>query len=118
MKNYNFFRSGYRSRVFRLAVFVGVLLCAGSGGADTLIAHPAHRAARIQAVEEARAVFGEAESAGAEYKAPYEFAMAKEYLELAIREWKEGDRIGIREFSAKSIAFSNLAMEKSTGGAK
>lgn len=118
MGNYSFFRNGYRSRAFRSAIFLGILLCAGQGAADTLIAPPAPRAARIQAVEEARVAFVKATEQGAENGAPYEYAMAKEYLELATDELNEGDRIGIHEFSAKSIAYSNLAIEKSSGGAK
>jgi len=101
-----------------LAIVAGILLYTGPGIADTLIAPTAPRMARIQAVEEARAAFERATSVGAEYKAPYEYAMAKEYLELAQHELKEGDRIGIHEFSAKAVAYSNMAIEKTSGGAK
>jgi len=118
MGNYSFITNRYRSRIFRLAIVAGVLLYTGPGVAETLIAPSAPRAARIQAVEEARAAFERATASGAEYKAPYEYAMAQEYLELAQKELKEGDKIGIHEFSAKSVAYSNLAMEKTSGGAK
>lgn len=118
MGDYIFFRGRYRSRACRVAIVAGTLLCAGWGMADTAGTPPSPRAARIQAVEEARIAFERATSAGAENKAPYEYAMAREYLELAREELKEGDRIGIHEFTAKSVAFSNLAIEKASGGAK
>lgn len=118
MGDYIFIRNRYRSRVFRMAIGTWMLLFAGWGMADTVLSPSAPRAARIQAVEEARIAFELATSSGAEYKAPYEYAMAREYLELAREELNEGDRIGIHEFTAKSVAFSNLAIEKASGGAK
>lgn len=118
MGNYTFLRDGYRIRLFRSAFFVMVLLLAGPVYADTYLMPSAERATRILVVEEAGATFERATAAGAEYKAPYEYHMAREYLDLARQELKEGDKIGIHEFAARSEAFSNLALEKARGGAK
>jgi len=116
MGNYSFFRDRYRSRVFRVLIVAGAMLHAGWGIADTMGSPSPARAARIEAVEEAARVFDRATAAGAEYKAPYEYAMAREYLELSRQELKEGDVIGIHEFTAKSVAYSNRAIEISVGG--
>ena len=118
MGNYTFIGEGYRSRVFRSVFLGGVLLLAGPVYADTYLLPSAERATRIMAVEEARATFERATAAGGEFKAPYEYYMAREYLDLAKQEMKEGDKVGIHDFTAKSVAFSNLALEKAAGGAK
>lgn len=118
MGNYSIFRNHYRSRVFGVLIVAGGLLCAGWTAAGMMGTPSAARAARIKAVQEAAAVFERATVSGAEYKAPYEYAMAREYLELARQEVKEGDVIGIHEFTAKSEAYSNQAIEKSRGGGK
>jgi len=118
MGNYSFFRARYRSRVFRALIVAGAMAYAGWGIAEPLVDPGTPRAGRIQAVEEAAAAFERAVASGAEYKAPYEFAMAREYLELARQELKEGDVIGIHEFTAKSVAYSNRAIERTDGGEK
>lgn len=73
---------------------------------------------RKKAVEGARAAFEKATEAGAEYASPYEYYMAKEYLEMAQDELKEGDVIGVHRFAAKSEQFSALAIRNSSRGGK
>ncbi|GAB4373906.1 MAG: hypothetical protein Kow00128_23730 [Deltaproteobacteria bacterium] len=118
MEDYSIFRNRYRSRRFGALIIAGALLHAGWTIAGMMGTPSAARAARIEAVEEAAAAFDRATASGAEYRAPYEYAMAREYLELARQEVKEGDVIGIHEFTAKSVAYSNQAIEKSRGGGK
>jgi len=70
------------------------------------------------AVESALAAFERAKEAGAEHASPFEYYMAKEYLELAQDELKEGDVIGVHRFSSESEQYSALAIRKSSGGEK
>lgn len=71
---------------------------------------------RSKSLENARVAYEKAKEAGAEYASPYEFYMAEEYLELALEEFREGDRIGVYDFSAKSERFSAQAIRNSSGG--
>jgi hypothetical protein len=73
-------------------------------------------AARIHAVENARASLHEAKAAGCETAAPFEYYMAQEYLQLAEHELAGGDRDGVAEFAEKSKANSTKAIEMARGG--
>lgn len=106
----------YQKKYFCLGVVAAVLLSVTIGSAWADSAHEKARAARIQAVENARLAFEKARTLGAETAAPYEYYTAEEYLKLAKQELKEGDRIGVAIFAAESERYSFEASEKATGG--
>jgi hypothetical protein len=127
------FRFRYRIWFLTMAIGVGMMLpTVGTSHADSRLwdsllsgasSESGHRnrmgmEERKFSVESARDAFERAKEAGAESASPYEYYMAKEYLELAQDELKGGDRIGVHRFSSKSEQFSSLAIEKSSGGDK
>ena len=65
-----------------------------------------------KAVDDARAAFEKAGTAGAEWASPYEYHAAKEYLALAKEELDSGDTVGVAQFAAESERLSALAMQK------
>jgi len=75
-------------------------------------------AARIQAVESARATFLAAKAAGCETAAPFEYYMAQEYLQLAEHELAGGDKDGVAEFAEKSKDHSTAAIEMAKGATR
>jgi len=75
-------------------------------------AHEKARAARMEALENAKVAFEKAKTAGAEKAAPYEYYTAEEYLQLANEELNSGDKIGVAFFAAESEAYSFEALEK------
>ncbi len=113
-----------RSRTMRIlwiALLLGALGgCAGMEGTRQAMGTPNQRAmaARILAVENARASFQAAKTAGCEVAAPFEYFMAQEYLQLAERELAEGDRNHVVGFAEKSKAHSAKAIEIAKGGIK
>ncbi len=106
----------YHKRCFCLGVVVLVILSATIGTAWADSAREKARAARMQAVENAGVALEKARTLGAETAAPYEYYTAEEYLDLAKRELKEGDRIGVAIFAAESEKYSFEASEKAAGG--
>ncbi len=106
----------YQKRCFCLGVAAVAILSAAIGTSWADSAHEKARTARTQAVENARLALEKARTLGAETAAPYEYYTAEEYLDLAKRELKEGDRIGVAIFAAESEKYSFEASEKAAGG--
>jgi hypothetical protein len=100
-----------------LAAFGG---CAGMTETRQTMETPRQRAmaVRTQAVESARGSFHAAKAAGCETAAPFEYYMAREYLQLAEEELASGDKDGVVEFTEKSKAHSTKAIEMAKGGTK
>ena len=78
---------------------------------------PAERlkAAREEAIDNARRALAQAKSAGGEFAAPYEFYLADEYLDLAVKEAREGDKHGVIVFAEQSAAYSRDAIRAAGG---
>ena len=112
MEDYSLFRTHYRSRVLLWVFVAGVLLTAGWAVAKPMLASRAARAERIHAVLQARDAFERAANSCVAARAPHEYAMAKRYLELAMKELQDGGDTGLQELSATSIDYSNRAIEK------
>ncbi len=74
------------------------------------------KAARAEAVKEARESFQEAKTSGGELAAPYDYYMAQEYLRLAEHELGEACVKSVHEFARKSKAHSAKAIEVAKGG--
>jgi len=85
---------------------------------NSLLAHEKARAARMEALENAKIAFEKAKTAGAETAAPYEYYTAEEYLLLATEELHSGDKIGVALFAAEAEAYSFEALEKTRRGSK
>jgi hypothetical protein len=85
---------------------------------NSMLAHEKAKAARMEALENAKIAFEKAKSAGAERAAPYEYYTAEEYIHLADQELKAGDRIGVALFAAEAEAYSFEALEKTRRGSK
>jgi hypothetical protein len=64
----------------------------------------------IQGVEE---LIRQAESAGAQKKAPYEYYSAIEHLRVAKEELSEADDVHAKEFGDKAKAMAEKALQKS-----
>ncbi|MGE5698853.1 MAG: DUF4398 domain-containing protein [Deltaproteobacteria bacterium] len=79
---------------------------------NSMLAHEKAKAARMEALENAKIAFEKAKSAGAESAAPYEYYTAEEYIHLADEELKSGDKIGVALFAAEAEAYSFEALEK------
>ncbi len=85
---------------------------------NSMLAHEKAKAARMEALENAKIAFEKAKTAGAEKAAPYEYYTAEEYIQLANEELNSGDRIGVALFAAEAEAYSFEALEKTMGRAK
>src|SRR5512145_751317 len=102
------------ARILSICAAVGMLGgCAGLTGQTTATpTTPAEkaRAAGKAAIEEARKAFKQAEAAGGEFAAPFEYYLAEAYLELAIHEDAGGDKEGVVVFAKQSAANSGEAI--------
>ncbi len=87
--------------------------CAGlTGGQSASPATPGEkaRAAREEAIANARETFRQAKEAGGELAAPFEYYLAEAYLDLAIHEAGGGDKEGVIAFAEQSAANSEEAI--------
>lgn len=95
--------------------------CAGlTGGKTAAPTTPAEkaRAAREEAIADARETFRLAKEAGGEFAAPFEFYLAEAYLDLAIHEAHGGDKEGVIAFAERSAASSEAAIRAAGRNAK
>ncbi len=107
--------SRWLARAMSVPVVVALLGgCAGLTGSAKTAGPPTHaerqRAARDEAIDNARNKLARARSAGGEFAAPYHFYLAEEYFDLAVQEAREGDREAVIEFAERSAAYSGEAI--------
>lgn len=69
-------------------------------------------------VKSARTSFENAEAAGSEKRAAYEYYSAEAYLDFAEHELDEGDHAQAKVFAEESEKYSAEAIEKTGGGGK
>src|SRR5512135_3299942 len=88
--------------------------CAGLAGtgktAAPLTPAELERAARDEAIDNARKWLAQAKEKGGEFAAPFEFYLADEYLGLAVEEARGGDKEGVIVFAERSAAYSGEAI--------
>ncbi len=88
--------------------------CAGLTGtgksAAPLTPAELQRAARDEAIDNARKSLAQAKEEGGEFAAPFEFYLADEYFNLAVEEARGGDKEGVIVFAERSAAYSGEAI--------
>ncbi len=69
-----------------------------------------------QTLAQARDAFGQARQAGAEARAPYDYAAAEVYLDLAEHEWREFDYPQTAVYAEKALDHAKKAAGSAGGG--
>jgi hypothetical protein len=78
----------------------------------------ASRGERMLALEKARIAFEYATVAKGDKEAQYEYYLAEGYLNLAAKEMREGDKIGVIQFAAESEKYSRVVAKTARGGSE